>query len=153
LADRATFQAHVLTPEGEVYSGELTQLSTRTQVGEVGILARHAPMIARLWPTLLRLHKPDGDVEQYAQGEGWMEVFANEVRVLIVEAVSPDDLDVGDLREKLSDAERRLKETEGDEPERAALPGQSRQRGSAANLQAWRDFRRARTFIEIAEER
>ena len=76
-------EAQVLTPEGEVFSGELVQLSTRTSVGEVGILARHAPMLARLVPAELRLHISETETERYAQGEGWLEVFANRARVLI----------------------------------------------------------------------
>jgi F-type H+-transporting ATPase subunit epsilon len=81
-----TFQAQVLTPEGEVFSGELKQLSTRTDVGEVGILANHAPLMARLHPTELRLHLPDGAVRRFDQGEGWLEVFANKVVLLAQEA-------------------------------------------------------------------
>ncbi len=46
----------VLTPEGEVYSGEVRQVSTRTSVGEIGILANHAPLLAALRPAELRLH-------------------------------------------------------------------------------------------------
>ena len=64
-------------------------LSTRTAVGEVGILAEHIPMIARLVPAELRLHTSDSEVERYAQGEGWLEVFANRARVLIAEATRP----------------------------------------------------------------
>src|SRR5881394_918098 len=101
-------QAEVLTPEGQVYKGELVQVSTRTQVGDVGILARHAPMIARLVPAELRLHVSEGEVERYAQGEGWLEVFANRARVLIAEAIPPDELDAGELKDRLSDAEQRL---------------------------------------------
>jgi F-type H+-transporting ATPase subunit epsilon len=152
-AEHSSFEAHVLTPEGELYSGEVTQVSTRTQVGEIGILANHVPVSARLWPGLLRLHMPDGEVRRYAQGEGWLEVFANRARVLVVEAVPPEDLDVGELKERLADAERRLKESEQEEPEPAALPGRRRVAGSAANLQAWRDHRRAEAFIEIAENK
>jgi F-type H+-transporting ATPase subunit epsilon len=129
-------EAQVLTPEGEVFSGELTQLSTKTTVGEVGILARHIPMIARLVPAELRLHKSESEVETYAQGEGWLEVFANRARVLIAEAIPPDRLDVSDLRSRLEDAERRLGEAE---------------EGSAAAEQAERDRARAEAFIEIAE--
>ena len=82
MAGENKLEAEVLTPEGEMFSGELQMLSTRTAVGEVGILADHIPMIARLVPTELRLHKSDSEVETYAQGEGWLEVFANRVRVL-----------------------------------------------------------------------
>lgn len=129
-------EAEVLTPEGEVFSGELVQLSTRTTFGEVGILARHIPMIARLVPAELRLHKSEADTERYAQGEGWLEVFANRARVLIAEAIPPDQLDVAGLRSRLEDAEARLADAE---------------EGSAAAEQAERDRARCEAFIEIAE--
>jgi F-type H+-transporting ATPase subunit epsilon len=138
VAEHEKFEAQVLTPEGSVFEGELEQLSTRTSVGEVGILARHIPTIARLVPSELRLHKSESEVETYAQGEGWLEVFANRARVLIAEAISPDELDVSDLRERLEDAERRLSDAED---------------GSAAQEQAERERARAEAFIAIAERR
>jgi F-type H+-transporting ATPase subunit epsilon len=129
-------EAEVLTPEGAVYRGELFQLSTRTAVGEVGIRARHAPMVARLVPSELRLHRSEGDVERFAQGEGWLEVFANRARVLVAEALTPDQLDASELRQRLEDAEARLAEAE---------------EGSAAEETAEREKARAEAFIAIAE--
>jgi F-type H+-transporting ATPase subunit epsilon len=136
MADRDSFEAQVLTPEGPVFDGELVQVTTRTTAGEVGILARHIPMVARLVPAELRLYKSESDVDTYAQGEGWLEVFANRVRVLIAEAKSPDELDAGDLRARLEDAEQRLSEAE---------------EGSAAAEQAERERARCEAFIKIAE--
>src|SRR3954464_8910177 len=137
MADEShTLDAQVLTPEGEVFSGELRQLSTRTAVGEVGILARHAPMVARLVPAELRLHTPDGEVQRYAQGEGWLEGVAHRPRVLIAEAVPPDELDAGELRERLDEAEQRLSDAEED---------------SAAHELAEREKARVQAFLEIAE--
>ncbi len=132
------FHAQVLTPEGEVYDGEVEQVSTRTGVGEVGILAHHAPMLARLVPAELRLHVSDSETIRYAQGHGWLEVFANEARVLIAEAIEIDSLDVSDLNERLSEAEQRLKEADTD---------------SEARQQAEQDLARAKAFIGIAENR
>jgi F-type H+-transporting ATPase subunit epsilon len=134
--DQHTLDAQVMTPEGEVFSGDLKQLSTRTAVGEVGILARHAPMVARLVPAELRLHTPDGEVQRYAQGEGWLEVFANRARVLIAEAIPPDQLEAGELRERLDEAEQRLADAE---------------EGSAARELAEREKARVQAFLEIAE--
>jgi F-type H+-transporting ATPase subunit epsilon len=136
VADRSKLEAQVLTPEGEVFNGELVQLSTRTAVGEVGILARHAPMVARLVPAELRLHLSEDETRRYAQGEGWLEVFANQAKVLIAEAIPPDELDAGELRERVEDAERRLDESE---------------EGSAAQERARREKRRFEAFLEIAE--
>ena len=136
--DRSKLEAQVLTPEGEVFSGQLVQLSTRTAVGEVGILARHAPMVARLVPSELRLHVSDSETRRYAQGEGWLEVFANRARVLIAEAIPPEELDAGELRERLDDAQQRVEEAE---------------EGSAAHERALREQSRLEAFLEIAENK
>ena len=138
MAEEHKLEAQVLTPEGEVFSGELEMLVTRTAVGEVGILARHIPMIARLVPAELRLHKSDSDIETYAQGEGWMEVFANRARVLIAEAIPPDELDAAELKSRLDDAKQRVGEAEED---------------SAAAEQAQRECARAEAFLAIAENK
>jgi F-type H+-transporting ATPase subunit epsilon len=130
------FQAEVLTPEGKVYEGEVEQVSTRTGVGEVGILANHAPMLARLLPAELRLHVSEGEVQRYAQGEGWLQVFANRARVLISEAVPVDELDAGELRERLKETEQRVSEAEED---------------SEDARQAERERTRAEAFLRIAE--
>ena len=134
--DQHRLEAQVMTPEQEIFSGELVQLSTRTTVGEVGILARHAPMVARLVPAELRLHLDGGETRRYAQGEGWLEVFANRARVLVAEAVSPDALDAAELRERLTGAQQELAEA-----------GE----GTAAQEAAERETRRLEAFLQIAE--
>jgi F-type H+-transporting ATPase subunit epsilon len=136
VAEEHKFRAQVLTPEGEVFEGELEQLSTRTAVGEVGILANHAPLVGRLVPAELRLHVSEGETIRYAQAEGWLEVFANKAVVLIGEAIPPDELDPSELRERIEDADRRLDEAEED---------------SAAHDLAERDKARAEAFLEVAE--
>ena len=132
--DGHTLHARVLTPEGEVFEGEVKQLSTRTAVGEIGILANHAPILARVRPTDLRLHLPDGETRRFAQAEGWLEVFANKALLLVGEAVPPERLDAGELKERLEDAERRLAEAE---------------EGSAAQHQAESDRARAEAFLSV----
>ena len=125
----------VLTPEGEVFDGAVEQLSTRTSVGEIGILANHVPVLARLRPTELRLHMPGGDVERWAQAEGWLQVFANRATVLVSEAVPPENLDPAELRSRIEDAEARLRESE---------------EGSGAHGLAERDKERAEAFLKVA---
>jgi F-type H+-transporting ATPase subunit epsilon len=126
----------VLTPEGEVFTGDVQQVSTRTTVGEIGILANHVPVLARLRPTELRLHMPDGEVRRWAQAEGWLQVFANRATVLVGEAIPPENLDPGDLRSRIEDAEARLRESE---------------EGTGAHDLAERDKSRAEAFLQVAE--
>jgi F-type H+-transporting ATPase subunit epsilon len=129
--------ARVMTPEGEVFTGEVQQLSTRTAVGEIGILANHVPVLARLRPTELRLHMPDGEIQRWAQAEGWLQVFANRATVLVGEAVPPENLDQGELRNRIEDAEARLRDSE---------------EGSGAWTQAQKDKERAEAFLKVAGE-
>ena len=126
----------VLTPEGEVFEGDVVQVSTRTAVGEIGILANHVPILAALEPTELRLHISESEIERYATAHGWLQVFANHALLLVEEAIPPDELDTGRLREQIEDAEQRLSEAE---------------EGSAAYERAERDRLRAETFIAVAE--
>jgi F-type H+-transporting ATPase subunit epsilon len=135
MADEHNLEARILTPEGEVFDGEVHQLSTRTAVGEIGILANHVPVLARLRPTELRLEMPDGDVRRWAQAEGWLEVFANRATVLVGEAVPPENLDTGELRARIEDADARLRESE---------------EGSGAHAQAQREKERAEAFLAVA---
>jgi F-type H+-transporting ATPase subunit epsilon len=136
LADgKKELEARVLTPEGEIFHGEVVQLSTRTVVGEIGILADHVPLLARLVPCELRLHLSEGEVQRYAQAEGWLEVFGNRAMVLIGEAIPPERLDAEELRQRVSSDEQRIKEAD---------------EGSAARERAERDLARAQAFLEVA---
>jgi F-type H+-transporting ATPase subunit epsilon len=136
LAEAAhTLHAKVLTPEGEVFEGDVEQLSTRTAVGEIGVLANHVPVLARLRPTELRLHMPGGETRRWAQAEGWLQVFANNATVLVSEAIPSDQLDQDSLRSRVKDAEQRLAESE---------------RGSSAHRQAETDRDRAEAFLQVA---
>ena len=134
MAD-SSFEIEVLSPEGEVYKGEVQQVSTRTVVGEVGILANHAPLLGALVPAELRLHVSDSETIRYAQAHGWIQVFGNRVLLLVEEAIPPEELDEGELRERLSEAEQRLQEAE---------------EGSAAFERAERDRQRAEAFLTVA---
>jgi F-type H+-transporting ATPase subunit epsilon len=125
----------VLTPEGEVWSGEARQVSTRTEVGELGILANHAPLLAALRPTELRLKLSDSETRRYAQAHGWLQVYGNRARLLLEEAIAPENLDAAILKEQLADAEQRLAESEA---------------GSAERNRAQKDKDRAEAFLAIA---
>ena len=65
-----TFTVEVLTPEGEVFNDEVEQVSTRTGVGSIGILARHQPLLGLLEPTELRLYKSDSRRRALRPGRG-----------------------------------------------------------------------------------
>jgi F-type H+-transporting ATPase subunit epsilon len=136
LAGESKFEVEVLTPEGEVFNGEVSQVSTRTAGGEIGILANHSPLLAALKPAELRLYGSDSEPRRYAQAHGWLQVFGNHARLLVEEAIAPEDLDSATLKEQLADAEQRLAEAED---------------GSGASKRAAKDRDRAEAFLAIAQ--
>jgi F-type H+-transporting ATPase subunit epsilon len=128
------FPAEVLTPEGEVFSGEIEMLSTFTAVGSIGILANHQPVLAMLEPTELRLYRAEDDVVRYAQAEGYLQFAGNRALVLVEEAIAPEQLDRATYEGKLSEARRAA--------EQAA-------EGSEEQARARRDIRRYEAFLSV----
>jgi F-type H+-transporting ATPase subunit epsilon len=132
---RTKFPCEVLTPEGQVFSDEVEMVSTRTSTGSIGILANHAPLMAILDPTELRLYKSDSDVVKFAQGEGYLQVVDNSALVLVEEAADPDSLDRSDLESRLEEAKRGVEEAEEGSEERARCE---------------RNVARYKAFLEVA---
>ena len=83
---RSSFPVEVLTPEGKVFEDEVEMVSTRTTTGSIGILANHAPLMAILEPTELRLYKSESEIVRFAQGEGYLQVVDNRALVLVEDA-------------------------------------------------------------------
>ena len=133
---RTPFQGEVLTPEGEAFNDEVELVSTRTSVGSIGILANHAPLLGMLDPTELRLYKSESDVVRYAQGEGFLQVYGNRVLLRVDEIFEVDELNSGDLEERLRRSESELEKAEEGTEERRA---------------AERDKRRYEAFLELAK--
>jgi len=132
----ALFPVEVLTPEGEVFNGEVEMVSTRTTLGQIGILARHAPLLATLEPTELRLYVTETEILRFAQSEGYLQVGDNHALLLVGEVYPVGELDAGDLRERLAMAEHELDEA-GEDSERRHV--------------AERDKRRWERFLSLTE--
>jgi F-type H+-transporting ATPase subunit epsilon len=132
---RTKFEVEVLTPEGKVFGDEVEMVSTRTAVGSIGVLANHAPLMAILDPTELRLYKSDSDVVRFAQGEGYLQVVENSALVLVEEAIDPDKLDRSDLESRLREARESAERADDGSEERARHE---------------RDARRYAAFLEVS---
>ena len=110
---RSSFPVEVLTPEGQVFADEVEMVSTRTTTGSIGVLARHAPLMAILEPTELRLYKSESDVVRFAQGEGYLQVVDNSALVLVEEAIPPENIDRGAFESRLEGGARRRRARRG----------------------------------------
>ena len=133
---RNKFPVEVLTPEGKVFDDEVEMVSTRTAVGSIGILANHAPLMAILEPTELRLYKSDSDVVRFAQGEGYLQVADNQALVLVEEASPPDEIDRGAFESRLKEAQQQVERSED---------------GSEEKARAEREVKRYEAFLESGQ--
>jgi F-type H+-transporting ATPase subunit epsilon len=131
---RSKFPVEVLTPEGKVFEDEVEMVSTRTVTGSIGVLANHAPLMAILEPTELRLYKSDSDIVRFAQGEGYLQVVENSALVLVEEAIAPDDIDRGAFEARLKEARSNAENADEESEERA---------------RAEREVRRYEAFLEV----
>ena len=131
---RSSFPVEVLTPEGQVFADEVEMVSTRTAMGSIGVLANHAPLMAILEPTELRLYKSESDVVRFAQGEGYLQVVDNRALVLVEEAIAPEDIDRGAFESRLKEARDALDRSEEETEER---------------VRAEREVKRYKAFLEV----
>jgi F-type H+-transporting ATPase subunit epsilon len=124
---RTTFPVEVLTPEGKAWEGEVEMISTRTTVGSVGILANHAPLMAMLEPTELKLYEsgsenaPNAEAVRFAQGEGYLQVVDNSALLIVEDAIKPEDLDRPALESRLQEARDGLSSAEDGSEEQNRL--------------------------------
>jgi F-type H+-transporting ATPase subunit epsilon len=132
---RNKFPVEVLTPEGKAFDDEVEMVSTRTDVGSIGILANHAPLMAILEPTELRLYKSESEIVKFAQGEGYLQVVDNSALLLVEDAIEPAKLDRSSIESRLEEARRGL---------------ESAEEGSEDARRFKRDVRRYEAFLEIA---
>ena len=132
----AKFPCEVLTPEGETFNDEVEMISTRTTLGLIAVLAHHAPVLARLEPTELRLYRNDSEILRYAQGEGFMQVSGNHALLLVGEVTPVDELDRAELEASRQHALSLLESARED---------------SEANARATRQLRRAEAFLAILD--
>ena len=131
-----TFPVEVLTPEGEVFNDEVEMVATRTGTGSIGIRAKHAPLIAMLEPTELRLYKSDSEIVRFAQAEGYIQVADNRALVLVEEAIAPDDIDRSAFESRLKEAQDAFERAEDESEEKA---------------RAEREVKRYEAFLEVGQ--
>ena len=129
---RSSFPVEVLTPR-KVFEDEVQMVSTRTTTGSIGVLANHAPLMAILEPTELRLYKSDSDVVRFAQGEGYLQVVDNSALVLVEEAIAPDEIDRSAFEARLKEAREAAERADEGSEERPA-----RSARSSATRRSWR---------------
>jgi F-type H+-transporting ATPase subunit epsilon len=111
--ERHTFDVSLVTPEGAAYEGEVEMLIVPGAAGEIGVLARHAPLVATLQAGTTRVHvRRDQEVLEFATGPGFFKVEQDRALALVDDAVEAHEIDPERAREQLEAAKTELERLE-----------------------------------------
>lgn len=102
------FDVAVVTPEGPAFDGEAEMLIVPGQAGEIGVLARHAPLVATLKAGSTRVHLGNNEILEFATGPGFFKVELDRALALVDDAVNVKEIDDARAREQLEAAKAEL---------------------------------------------
>jgi F-type H+-transporting ATPase subunit epsilon len=109
-----TFALSLVTPEGAAFEGEVEMLIVPGDAGEIGVLARHAPLVAMLKAGSTRIYRDRAteDVVEFATGPGFFKVEQDRALALVDDAVDAKEIDAGRAQEQLEAARAALERVE-----------------------------------------
>jgi F-type H+-transporting ATPase subunit epsilon len=112
VTDHPRFDVEVVTPDGAVFQGEAHMLIVPGAAGEIGVLARHAPLVATLKAGSTRVHVGTNDVLEFATGPGFFKVELDRALALVDDAVNVKEIDDARAQAQLESAKAELEKVE-----------------------------------------
>jgi F-type H+-transporting ATPase subunit epsilon len=109
---RKTFEVALVTPEGMAYDGLAEMLVVPGAAGEIGVLARHAPLVAMLKAGSTRVHVGGSQIVEFATGPGFFKVEQDRALALVDDAVDAREIDVARAQLQLEEATAELERIE-----------------------------------------
>jgi len=104
----------LVTPEGPAFEGDVELLIVPGADGEIGVLARHAPLVALLNAGSTRIYRDRAseDLVEFATGPGFFKVEQDRALALVDDAVEAREIDDARAREQLEQAQAELERLE-----------------------------------------
>jgi F-type H+-transporting ATPase subunit epsilon len=115
--ERRRFDVSLVTPEGAAFEGEAEMMIVPGAAGEIGVLARHAPLVATLKAGSTRVHVSAGEVHEFATGPGFFKVELDRAIALVDDAADVDHIDRERAQTQLEEARAELERVEAGESE------------------------------------
>ena len=117
MADKHLFSVSLVTPEGAAFEGEAEMLIVPGADGEIGVLARHAPLVALLNAGSTRVYRDrdSEDLLEFATGPGFFKVEQDRALALVDDAVEAREIDETRAQEQLERARAELERVESGE--------------------------------------
>src|SRR5215469_400187 len=141
MAEAVTIHVDIVSPEGELFSGDASEVVASASQGEIGIYPRHAPLLSLLKPGEVRVQTPDGAEHHFFVGGGALEVQPTKVTVLADTALRAKDIDEAAALAAKQRAEEALRDRAGHITQAEALAELAR---AAAQLKLIERLRKLR---------
>jgi F-type H+-transporting ATPase subunit epsilon len=108
------FDVSLVTPDGPAFEGEAEMIIVPGAAGEIGVLARHAPLVATLQAGSTRIYvdRAKEDIREFATGPGFFKVELDRAIALVDDAVSAKEIDDERARRQLEEAQAELERVE-----------------------------------------
>jgi F-type H+-transporting ATPase subunit epsilon len=111
-----TFDLSVVTPDGAAFEGEAEMVIVPGAAGEIGVLARHAPLVAMLKAGEIRV-KAGNDWQSFAAGPGYFKVQQDRAIALVDDAVRAEEIDIDEARREAEEARAALERADAGDDE------------------------------------
>jgi F-type H+-transporting ATPase subunit epsilon len=103
MADAQTLHFSLVSPERELFSGDVKQVDAPGVEGEFGVLPSHAPFMTVLKPGVVRIYEASGMTPVFVRG-GFADVTPAGLTILAEEAVRLSDVDAAQIDAELAKA-------------------------------------------------
>jgi F-type H+-transporting ATPase subunit epsilon len=109
-----TVHVDIVSAESEIFSGLAEMVFAPGEMGELGIMPRHTPLLTKLKPGEVRVVLPGDEEETFYVSGGMLEVQPNSITILSDTAVRASDLDEAAAVEAKERAEQAMKDRKGE---------------------------------------
>lgn len=117
MADKLHFA--LVSPERELFNGEVDHVVVPGSEGEFGVMPNHAPVMSVIKPGALRVINDGAERRIFVNG-GFADVTPEGLTVLAEEAVDLADVTAADLEQQLKNAQEDLRDANSDEKRETA---------------------------------
>ncbi len=101
-----TIKLSIVTPNGEIFSGDVKTVTLPGKEGEFGVLPNHASLVSALTVGVIEIEKKDATKEIIAINWGHVKVSEKAVDILVDGAVSLSTDSSSDISAKLEEAKK-----------------------------------------------
>lgn len=110
-----TVPLDIVTPDRKVFGDDVQMVIVRGDLGDLGILPGHAPLVTSLKVSAARIKMKDGSEQLVALSGGFMEVKPDKITILAEAAELPEEIDINRAERARERAERRLADSRQEE--------------------------------------